>query len=231
MSANFSPDTVRVIFAGARNCHLHNHRPHRRQNGNQDHADPAQWIVVFAAIAAEHAGKHREIGKRRNRTGDGCRNRHGQGIAVFDMGEFMGHDTGDLVAIKQFQQTRCCRHRRIFRIAPGGKGIGLRVFNHIDLGHWQTGITRQIAHHGNQFRRSAIINLFCTAHPKQHGIGIPIGEHIHRPGKQQRNDHALLPADHHANGTKQRGQPRQQQTCTHIVHGRTPFSTNLSNDR
>ena len=158
-------------------------------------------------MTAKDTGKHCKIRQGRNGTGDGRGNCHGQGIAVFNMGQFMGHDPGNLIAVQKLEQSGGCRHRRIFRITSGGKGIGLWIFNHIDLGHWQTGILRQFTHHRNQFRCRAVIDLAGASHPKQHRIRIPIGKHVHRTSKKQGDDHALLPANHHADHAKQRGQP------------------------
>ncbi len=136
------------------------------------------------------------------------------------MGQFMGHHTGNFITIQQLHQAAGCGDGCVFGITSGGKGIGLGIIDHIDLGHRQTGILRQFAHHRYQFGCGAVIHLPCTAHAQKHGIRIPIGKHIHRRSKQQCDDHALLPANHHADCAKQRGQASQQQTCTHIIHGR-----------
>lgn len=90
------------------------------------------------------AEKHSESGEHGNRAGEGRRDGHDQRVAIFHMGQFMGHDTGDFLRREHAQKTGRHRHCRVFRIASGGKGVGLGIVDHIDLGRGQTGVAREL---------------------------------------------------------------------------------------
>ena len=94
IAADLCTAPVGGIFAGAADCHLHDHGGKWRDNHGDQNADEAERIMVFTAAAAK---KHREIAKHGNGAGKGGSDSHGQCIAVFDMGKFMRHDGGDFL--------------------------------------------------------------------------------------------------------------------------------------
>ena len=104
--------------------------------------------AIFSSAEASHKGRPpkniAKVASDGNRAGEGRRDGHDQRVAVFHMGQFMGHDTGDFLRREHAQKTGRHRHCRVFRIASGGKGVGLGIVDHIDLGRGQTSVAREL---------------------------------------------------------------------------------------
>ena len=151
--------------------------------------------------------------------GDG----HDQSVAMADMAQLMGHDAGDLVAAEQIEQTGRSGDSGVLGIAARGKGIGLRIIHHINLGHRQVCAPGKLLNQAIEFRRRLPVHLAGAMHAQYHLVGIPIGKHIHANGHHKCDDHALLAAKQITHGEKQAGHGGQQQTGAHGIHG-TDFS-------
>ena len=126
----------------ARDRRLHQHGGDGRQQGHQQHADHAQRMFAVAAAAHEegHVGQHGN-GARDHR-GDG----HGQGIAMLHMAQLMRQHARQFFLAHLGQQAGGDADRGMIGIAPGGKGVGLRIFGDVDLGHGQLRLRRQLLH-------------------------------------------------------------------------------------
>ena len=81
--------------------------------------------------------KQAEIGQHRDRPGDGCRNRHHEGVAILDMGEFMRHHARQLLHREKAEQPCRRRYGSVCRIPSSGKGVGLVLLDNVDPGHRQ----------------------------------------------------------------------------------------------
>ena len=134
LAANCGSARIRPEFTGAGDGHLHQHGCQGRQNchGNQTkHTAP----LVIITAAAEHRPPLGHVGQIGNRPGKGGGNGLDQNIAVFDMGQFMGHDPGQLVVAQNAQNAAGGGHCGMLGVAAGGKGVGGIGVNHIHPGH------------------------------------------------------------------------------------------------
>ena len=223
LSGDLGTTAVRAILARAADRHLHKHGGERSENDHQDDADNPQRIVAVAVATEQHA----EIGQHGNRTGDGRGHGHHQRIAVAHMRQFMGHHPRDLVRGKQAQQAGGRGDGGVLRIAPRGKGIGLRIVHDVNLGHGQAGTLREVFDQLIEFRCCLPVHLAGAMHAQHHLVGVPVSEDIHARSHQEGNEHALLAAKQIAYRKKQAHQGRHQQTGAHGIHA---ANSSLPND-
>ena len=212
MTADFSTCAVGGIFAGARDRHLDQHGGNRCQDHNQDGADQPERVV---AVAAEEHRKGRQHG---NRPGDGRGDGHDQRVAVFHMGQFMRHDTGDLLRRQDAQQAAGRRHRCVFRITPRRKRVGLVRIDDIDLRHRQASTIGKLFDRAVKPRRRARIDFGRAVHRQHHPVGIPVGEHVHAHCDGKGDQHAGRPAEHKADADEQGRHPGEKNGCLQVVH-------------
>ncbi len=180
---------IRGIFPCPADRHLHQHRTEGREDHDRQHANDAAPAIPVTTEEKGEVGEHTD-GPRQCR-----RHRHGQGIAVPDMREFMGDDTGKFLLSHDLHQTAGDGHRRIFRVAPRCKGIGLRVVHDEDLRHRQFRPHGQIRHQTHKRRCLLLRYLARAIHLEHHLVGVPIGESVHADGNDKGNNHARRTAD------------------------------------
>ena len=137
----FSATTVGFEFTGARDRHLDQAGRQRGEDRDRDGRQRIDWPAILVATTE----KHGKVGQGRNRTGQSRRNRRGQDVAVFDVGELVRHHTAQLTLAEHLQNAVGCGDRRVLGVASGGEGIGLRFVNDVDARHRQAGSPSQIA--------------------------------------------------------------------------------------
>ncbi len=116
------------------------------------------------------------------------------------------------------QQPRGGRHGGVFRIAPGGEGIGLRIVDHIDLRHRQVRVGGQLLDDAVEAGRAVAIDLARAVHRKHDLVGLPVSEEVHAQRDKERDHHTRLAADHEADEQEQRGQAREQNGGAEEIH-------------
>ena len=216
IAADLRPGPVGGIFAGARDRHLHQRGGKGREDHHRHRADDAQPIIP------PPAEEQREIRQKRDRPGKGRGDGHDRGVMVADMGQFMGDDPGQFIPVEAVHQAACHGDGGIGRIAPGGKGIGLRGVDQIDRGHRQIGAAGQIGDHFGQAGAIARRHGPGLMHAQHHAVGIPPGEHVHRRSHDQRDHHAAAAAQQIAQPHEERGHRGHQHGCLEISHGAFP---------
>ena len=113
-----------------------------------------------------------------------------QRVAVLDVAELMREHAGKLVAIQPLEQPGGDRDGGMLGIAPGGKGVGLRIVHDVDLGHGQARVRRELPHQPVELGRRALVHLARAIHGEHHLVGVPIGEQVHRRGDEKGDHHA-----------------------------------------
>ncbi len=213
---------VGAELAGARDRKLHQHRRQRRKDDDENDAQNTQRIV---AVVPEEQGK---VGKHRNGAGNDGGQCHHQRVTVPDMAELMGDHAFQLVVVQNLEQPAGRRNRGMLRIAPGGKGVGLVGFDHIDRRHREPRSGGQPAHGRDKTPLAHGIRRPGPIHSQHELIRLPVGPDVHRPGKQQGENHAAGAADQIADGQKQTRQRRQQKSRPEKSRGHRPVLVLLS---
>jgi len=114
------------------------------------------------------------------------------------MSEFVGHHTRNLLRALACEEACRGGNGRVFGITAGGEGIRLFILDDVYPRRRQFGIYRQLLNNPIICRRGTAVDFFCTVHPQDDSVGIPIGEFIHRDGNQQGDDHSAFAADREA---------------------------------
>src|SRR5690606_6980055 len=83
----------------------------------------------------------------------------------------------------------------VLRIATRGESIGLRVVDHIDLGHRQLGACCKFPHDAIVFWRVLLIDLDGVVHAQYHLVGVPVAEQVHASCDHEGDKHPALTAD------------------------------------
>ena len=78
------------------------------------------------------------------------------------------------------KQARGGGDRRVLRVAPGGKRIGLRIVDEIDPRHGKARTLAEIAHHMHQLGGGALVNLHRVMGGERQPVRVPIGEEVGR---------------------------------------------------
>ena len=226
VTGNLRAEAVGAVLSCPADSHLNQHgRDRGCQRGNQD-TNESERIVVAAPAEEE-----REIGQHGDGAGERRCDRHDQRVAIADVGQFVGHDTGHFRFTELVQETGGRGHGGIFRVTPGGKGIGLRIVDQVDLGHRQSGPFGKMANHGVQPWRRRCVDFLRIVHAQNHLVGIPEREEIHRGGEDQGQDCAAGTADKVSHTHEKSRHCRQKHAGLHNVHVRAPFNRTTVNSR
>ena len=218
IAGDLGADAVGLVFAGAADGHLHDHRRDGREDDQQDRADRAEGVVPLVA-APEH---HPELRQHPDRARQRCRDGHDERVAVLDMRQFMRDHAGNLALAHHVEQAGIHRDRPFLRVATGGEGVGLVLMDHIERGHRKAGARCEGSRHLVKPRRILRPDGLGVVHPQHHAVAVPPGEDIHPAGEEESEDHPLLAGDGEADRGEQRRQPREQKRCTDIAgHGLT----------
>ncbi|MNS57432.1 hypothetical protein D3C72_903170 [compost metagenome] len=211
-------DPVGLIFAGAADGHLHQPRRHGRQQHQGD--GPDQTARTLAVVAA--AEEEREIGQH----GDGARHRrrhrHGQGVAVLHVGQFVRHHPAHLLARQHVQQAAGRGDGGVLRIAAGGEGVGLVVGDDGDGRQGQARIGRHLLHVGDIGPDHGVgvglVHHLGPVHLQHDLVGVPVAEQVHPRRHKQGDHHAGRAADQIAQTHEQGGHHGQQGEGLEMVH-------------
>ena len=101
------------------------------------------------------------------------------------MGQLVGGDSPQLVAIQRLDDAPGESDRRVVRIAAGGKGVGLLLRNDIHRGHRQVGPPGQFFNHLVQLGVAVPVDLLGPVHLQYHLVGIPVAEEVHAHRKDK----------------------------------------------
>ena len=211
LAADLGAHLVGGVFPCPADCHLHQRSRQRCEHHHQQRTDQPK---AFTRPAEEQ----RKIGQHRDRAGKGRGNGHDRGVIVADVGQLMCDHPGQLLSCQAAQQARGHGHRRIFGVAPGGKSIGLRRVDQIDLGLGHPGVSGQIRNHSVQPHPISRCHRLGIVHPQHHAVGVPPCEGIHRRGHHQGDHRAACPADQIADAHEQRGHCRHQHCRFYVAH-------------
>ena len=121
IAGNLGPAAVGAIFARAADRHLHQHGGKRREDHEQDGADNAQADCCGRAPPKNKP----KLASIEMAPAIVAVDRHHQRVAIADMGELMGHDAGNLVAVQHAETDRWWRRpRHSAGLRPVAKALG-----------------------------------------------------------------------------------------------------------
>jgi len=112
-----------------------------------------------------------------------------------DMRQFVCHDAPNLACRQELKDAARRRYRRVVGIATSGESIGLPFVDQIHPGHRQAGALGKFPNHPIELRRRAHIDLARVVHLEHHLVREPVGEDVHRPAKEQGQQHPGFAAD------------------------------------
>ena len=213
LTANLGTQTVGGIFACSRYGHLHDGGREWCEEHDQDGNDGAGALAI--ARAAEEEG---ELAEKADGTREGGGDGHEQGVAVFHMCQFMGHDTGEFVARQCAHDAGGGGHGRMGWAAAGGEGVGLVGIDHEDPRHGQLRPPGQGLDHTIELGRATGVDLACIVHAQHHVGRAPKGESVHGQGGGEGHGHAGLAGEHEAHGQEQGGHRREKQSRSEDAH-------------
>ena len=218
VAAKLGAAAVGGIFARAADRHLDQHGGERRGDRGKEHADEAERIV---AVAAPHSSEEEgEVGEHGDGAGDRRRDRHRQRVAVPDMRQLVADDPGELLAGKLAEDAGRRRDGGVLRVASGREGVRLRIVDHVDLGHRQSGAAGELAHDVVKLRRRALVDLARLVQAKHELVGVPVAEKVHAGGDEEGDEGAGRAADQIADAHEERRQGRKQHSGLQDVHRR-----------
>ncbi len=90
----------------------------------------------------------------------------------------------------------------VFRVAAGGKSVGGRLRQGVNLGHRQL---VGLADLGDDIEKRAAGDLVAAIHLDDDLVGKPVRAHVHDTGQDQGEEGALLAADHAADKNQAEG--------------------------
>jgi len=225
LATNLGAHPVGGIFARPADRHLNQHRRERRHDRSDQYANQAQGIVVFAA-ATEPEGERRE---HRDRAGDGRGDRHGQGVTILHMRQFVRHDTGDLFRRQCRQEAGRRGDRGVLGVATGCESIRLGIVHDVDPRHRQVCPRRQVFDDAVVLRGGPCVHFPGMVHRQDHFVGVPVAEHVHAGGDEKGNHHAPGPTNKVTDAHENRRQSGEEHGGSHVVHRfRSSFRTRRS---
>ena len=149
-------------------------------------------MIIVAVTTTE---EQPELRQHRNGAGDRRRDRHGQSIMIFNMGELVCDHAGELVLSQLLEQTGRSSYRRMPWIASSGKRVRLRIVHKVHARHRQPSAVRKLPHQADKTRCGVLIDFLGPVHGKHDPVGVPIGEEIHAARDQKGKQRAIRPAD------------------------------------
>ena len=107
-------------------------------------------LAAFFSIAAAAAEDRRPLRHMRqiaDRAGERRSDAADKNVAVFDVGQLVGQNAGELAFIEDASNPLRHGYRRMLRVTPGGESVRRLLRDHVHPGHRQTSPARQFSNY------------------------------------------------------------------------------------
>ncbi len=145
-----------------------------------------------------------------------------QRVHLGERRQFVGDDALGLVAVHEVHQAPRDAHHGVLGVAAGGERIGLLMRSDRHLRHRQPGPLPQAIDHVVQLRRLLAGHDLGAVGAQRHLPGIEVHDEAHDRRDRQREQHAVVPAEHAPDDAEHRHHAGQQHEDLDVAHAPSP---------
>lgn len=182
---------VSFKFTGAGNGKLHDHCG---KWGDKGHDEKTDWVCSFSVVratnTAEDGGELGELSEHRDGTSDGRDDGHREGVAIFDVGNFVSDDTENFVGGEEIHESGVDSNGGVGRVATGSECVGAGVVDDIDLGFGDFCALGENLDHAMEVRGLLRRDFDGAGHFDRELVAKPVGTDVHDDGDGEGNDHS-----------------------------------------